>query len=114
MSVVPFSGPAYYALRIFIDGIETHPTFTNKEECIQYIAQRPTPTSPVDQKDPTRATEAVEANEVLLETPNEETIKVADEVVVDTAEELVENQNHVDEVIDEFCSNAEYSKAFQP
>ena len=59
-----------------------------------------------------RATEAEEANEVVIDATNEQTVAVTEEVVEDTAEETAENANRVDQVYDEFCSNAEYSENF--
>jgi hypothetical protein len=59
-----------------------------------------------------RPTEAAEANEVVLDATNERTVAVTEEVVEHTAEETAENANRVDQVYDEFCSNAEYSENF--
>ena len=58
------------------------------------------------------ATDAEEANEVVLDATNEQTVEVAvaREVVENTAEEIADHANLVDQINDEFCSNAEYSE----
>ena len=62
----------------------------------------------------TTITEAVEAEEVVIETTGEQTAAddAVDEVVEHATDGLAVKANHVDDVMDEFCSNEEFNGNF--